>query len=454
MEEPQKYQKIEKELDKIIISELNNRFGEKEKNRNPTKINDILEKKNRELVTAHQNGRVASMIPIIFRSYLQIKEGGKLYFEKEDLRNKKEFEIYLGKKNRLRVLVNASLNALTEEDLIYIVRDKKKTFNDEYRKAAEVMELVRKAHDIRQSSDKSDLPVPRDEETAISYLREIAPLNVALQKIESRYIGLKQEPYLCEILQQLQRAINLGFKSITLQSKKASGFLFDQASAIFKSHKSVSASIASIESFMRQKEELVRYYSLFDSIGDENRKKQVESFISTIEATVSKIRKDIEKQKQRETAISEKSNQEIQEAYESFLDIKKMYAEGEFRVESKRKKAVSLLKKCQNILKANGHRIKARDIERFLNSTGIEKAEDTEYMPQAENLFYKRAFLTILPVTIFLGFLNIYQFISGYEAKESHKIALVEMQKKREQNALRYHHKTEIEEAVNEPSEK
>ena len=426
MRRTQKYQKIESELDKIIIAEINIRFTGKQKAKNPWKIKEIIEKKNREIVKSHQRGKIASNLSMLFSASLQIKEGGKLYFGQYDL-NKKDFESYVGKKNRFEALLGASLNTLGEEDLINIVYRKRKIFDDEYDRAKEIITLVKQALEIRDTAETPDLMIPKDEASAISYLGEIAPLKAAVQKIESRYIELREDIYIEEMLKQLQSAINLTLKSITLQGQKASRFLFDQARAVFQSHKSAKTGISAVEEFIRQKEELVRYHSLFDSIGDENRKKQTGAFISTIEAAIVNLQKDAAKQKKREADVSGKNTQDVKEAYEHFLEIKKMYSQGKLDTTHKRKNAISGIKKSQTILKSNGQRVKAREIERFLNSTGIGKKEETVLpdAPQEQNLFYKRAFLAILPITIMLALLNAYHLLSGCKPKQNRKIAPV-----------------------------
>ncbi|MDM8552633.1 hypothetical protein QUF72_21295 [Desulfobacterales bacterium HSG2] len=438
-----KCQKIEAELDKIIIAEINDRFAGRQKKQNPRKVKEIIEKKNREIVKTHQKGKTASNLPLLFSGYLQIQEGGKLYFGKRDL-DKKEFESYLGKKNRLEALAGASLNTLREENLINIVYRRRKIFDDEYRKAKEVTALIEQTAEIRQNADEPGPMIPKDEETAVSYLKEIAPLKSALQKIESRYIELKEDFYIADVLQQLQSSVNLAFKSITLQTQKTSRFLFDQARAVFQKHKTSRTGICSIEEFVRQKEELVRYYSIFDSIGDDNRKKQTKFFISTIETAIGNLQKDIVREKQRDTKVSEKSNREVQDAYERFLEIKKMYSQGKLDEKGRKKKAISGLKKCRNILKSNGQRVKAREVERFLNATGIDKKEETKSPDtiHAQNIFYKRAFLAILPVTIALAILNAYHILSGYEAEEN-KAATVTEQAEKEKKTVKQQHKSE-----------
>lgn len=429
-----KYQKIETELDKIIISEINSRFTGKPKKSNPGKVRTLIEKKNREIVRTHQRGKTASNLTMLFSGYLQIREGGKLFFGRDDL-EKKEFESYLGKKNRLEALLGASLNTLKEETLINLVYRKRKRFDDEYHKAKEVMQLIQEAGNLRKEAEEPEMMIPKDEETAISYLEDIAPLTASLQKIESRYIELKEDVYIAEVLQQLQSAINLAFKSITLQSRKASRFLFDQVRLVFQKHKSARAGLSSIDEFIAQKEELVRYYTIFDSIEDDTRKKQTGNFILAVENAIEKLHERAARQKEREAEISEKNQQDVEDAYNRFLEIKEQYAEGDLDTSGAKRRAVSALKRSQYILRSNGQQIKARDIDRFLNATGINRKEGMsdapQNAPQNQNMFYKRAFLGILPITIALALLNVYHIFSrDDDVRGKDKIAVIKKHKK------------------------
>jgi len=414
-------QKIEKELDKIIIAEINGRFSETFKKLNILKADEIIEERNREIVKIHQQDRIAASIPFFFKCYLQIREGGNLYFSPDDL-SKKEFEIYAGKKGRLEVLLNASLNTLADEELIHIVYRKRSLFDDEYAKAKEVMRLAEQAAEIRKTADRPDSELFKndlknrstDEEAAILYLREMGHLRAALQKIESRYAEVSQDIYIAEVVNRMKNEVSLAFQSMAQQSRKTSEFIFDQANTIFQNYKSTQSRLANIEKFVSYKEALLRYRKIFESAGDEDRKKQIEFFISTVETGTEKLQKEIEKEKQREAAASEKDNREVKDAYDVFLEIKTDYADRKLDAAFKRRRAFTRLKKSLDVLKSNGQRVKAREIERFLNSTGIDKDEDMpDNASQPQNLlFYKKAFMVILPLTIYLAVLNIYYMMT------------------------------------------
>jgi len=438
--EKNQYQRLADELDSIILAEINERFGGKERKKQSLwKIFEIIEEKNREVVKIHQNRKTASILPTLFKGCLQMKAHGELCFEREEL-NKRDFELYSGKKGRFEVLVNASLNSMEDEHSRNIVYQKREIFAQKYDKAKKISEMIRKADEIRQLADKPDVKMPENEEAAISYLKNIGLLRTELQKLESRYMEFRDDDFIAEPLQQLQNAINLSGKSVAAQSRNASEFVFNQVSDIFRISKVTRTHIANIEEFMAQKEGLVRYYTLFDSIGDESRKDQISFFISNIEKTITSLQKEIEKEKARESAMLEENNRKINAAYETFLLIKKMYADGDVETKRGRKKALSRLKKCQNVLKSNGQRVKAREIDRFLNATDIhEKYREADDIPNQPHLFYKKAFLAILPLTIILAILSAYHIFSAYRTEEVGKSAIVTTITKKENSSAKYY---------------
>ncbi len=427
------YRNLDKELDKIILTEITVRFREKQKKLSVWKVNDILEKKNSEVVRLHQQSRISSNLPALFRGCIEIKSGGRLFFGKENL-DKKEFDLWFGKKSRLEVLLNASMNALDDQELRNIFYRKRKRFEDAYQKATEIVGLIAKAAEIQKSADTPDMRIPKDEESAISYLKELAPLRASLQTTESRYIELLSEPYLSEILRQLQNAVHLAAKSLSSRGKKSSEFVFYQVSALFKTQKKTGTHIADLETLMSQKEALVRYYTLFDSIGDDTRKKEIASFISTVEKNIGRLQKKVDEQKQQDVRISDENSRKTSAAYQDFLEIKEKFSQGSPDVIGGQKNAVSKLTKCRDILNANGQRVKAREIDRFLNSTGIAKTDEpfrTQY------LFYKRAFLILLPVTVVLLILNAYHIVSQYRAKATPAVTDVKKSAEKEKKSLR-----------------
>ena len=413
MEEKQ-YQKLTEELDSIILAEINERFGGKQnKKKSLWKIYELIEEKNREVVKIHQDRKTDANLPTLFKGCLQMKEGGELCFEREEL-NKRDFDLYSGKRSRFEVLVNASLNSMENEQLRNIIYQKREFFEEKFLKGKALAEMIREAEDIRSLAGKAEENMPKDEEAAISLLKEIGLLRTRLQKSESRYMEFRDDDFILEPLRQLQNAINLASKNVASRSRRASEFVFNQVSDIFRISKRTRTHISNIEEFLSQKEGLVRYYTLFDSIGDESRKDQIRFFISAIEKTIGTLRKEIEKEKKRETDMTEENNRKINGAYEKFLLIKKTYADGELETKREIGKALSRLKKCQDVLRSNGQRVKAREIDRFMNSTGIHKNDrESDNMRQPEHVFYKKAFLAILPLTILLAILSGYHILWG-----------------------------------------
>lgn len=428
------YRNLDKELDKIILTEITVRFRGKQKKLTVWKVNDILEKKNSEVVKLHQQSRISSNLPVLFRGYMEIKEGGRLFFGKEEL-DKKEFDLWFGKKSRLEVLINASLNALNDEESRNIFYRKRKRFEDAYQKAKEIVGLISDAEEIRKAAEAPDSRIPEDEESAISYLKELAPLRASLQKTESRYIELLSEPYLSEILRQLQNAVHLASKSLSSKGKKSSEIVFYQVAALFKKAKKSGTHLSGLEESMNQKEALVRYYTLFDSIGDESRKKEIASFISTLEKNIGRLRKKVDEQKQQDVKISDENSRKINAAYQDFLEIKEKFARGSLDAVGGQKTAVSKLTKCRDILNANGQRVKAFEIDRFFNSTGIARTEEdfkTQY------LFYKRAFMMLLPITLGLALMNAYHIFWQYREKEVPVVTDVKKSSEKEKKSSRY----------------
>jgi len=406
------YQKLEDELDKIILSEISSRIDGEHKNLSPDAINNILEKKNREIVEAHQQGNIASNLPLLFSGYLQTKEGGELYLSEKDL-NSTEWENYIEKKGRLEVLFGASLNALHEPELKHIVNEKNRKFDEIYHKTNLALLLIQNALNIKEEADETEQFIPRDEEETVSYFREIAPLKARLQEIESRCTELREDNCISQALQKLQTTIHLASKSIESKSKRASEFIFNQATAVFQNYKSTIPDISNANRIMLQKEEIARYKRLFESIGDENRKNQTGEFISVIEKKLAHLQKNIEKQKEQESLISEKNSRKINEVYEEFLVIKENYGDGKIDTRSRKKKSALKLKKCSDILKSNGHRVKAREIEMFLNSTGLvnDKEPDSVESFRSRYIFYKRAFFSLLPFTLVLALISFYYIV-------------------------------------------
>lgn len=408
-----KYKKIERELNEILISEINARFVGKSAKPNIEKVLDILEEKNREIVSAHQKKTISDHLPSLFSSYLQIQEYGRLWFDAGSL-SENEFRSYDAKRNRLDALLTAVIIALENEQLIALIHNAKRLFAEKYAKAKEFNSLSEEAGMIRQNAAEGGSASPKDEASAVAYLNEIAPLKARIKTIEMKLLEVQSDDYLDGTLQKLRTALTSAGGALSEKSKNAAKYLFDRSNAVFQSYKALTPTIANLDRFVRLKEELERYAALFAQIGDAERKEKTQNFISTIESGIKAIQQDIEKQKQEEAAANEKINREVSEAYQGFLRLKDDYSADKYPSEKDKKKLASEMKKYRDVLLANGQRIKARDIERFLNSTAIEKQEEPSprhHRAQIQELmFYKKAFFTLLPITAILAMIVFLRF--------------------------------------------
>ncbi len=402
-----RYTILEQELDRIIRSELNTRMAGGQKKIYLSRINDIIERKNRQIVEAHQSGQIEAILTSVFPVYLQLKEGGRLYLTPEELTHN-QYREYLNRKERFDTLFTAAGMAAENPDLRAMVTEKRALFDTEVFKARELVQLIDTVGRINKEADMSIQVTPGLEETAIAYLKELAPLRSDLGAIEARALEYKKEDYLGEGLQRLRQAIHSAAKSIARKEKKAAEFLFDKAGTIFGMYKSTPSDLSQLQSFMAQKKELLRYLDIFDSLGDEDRRYRIERFVAAVDGTLQNLQVEVERQKAQEAKISEKHHREINDAYARFQEMKEMFARGELAAESQQKNAARKLKNYRDIFKAHGQRIMARDVERFMNSTGIGRQPPAgDVSPSAgSNAFdYRRGFLFLLPITVVLLFL-------------------------------------------------
>ncbi|MGE0085551.1 MAG: hypothetical protein AB7S75_14155 [Desulfococcaceae bacterium] len=397
-----KYRQIADELDRIVRAELNRRAGGRPDNKDLAKIGESIEIRNREIVEAHQQGKTAKILPQLLSAWLRTREGGDMYAA-PDSRNEKIHEIWLSKKERLETLIAAAVLAADDKNLIDLVSGAKKCFEDNYRRIKELLILSVTAENIRKEADMTRSAKPKDEESAVAYLREIAPLRADLETIRSRHTEAGEADYIREAVLKLGGAIHSADRSLAEKSRNAAKYLFDQAASVFHSYQSTPAAIPNAEIFNQQKEILGRYAGIFREIGDTERQEKIGRFISAIEATLEKLQKEIEKQKESEARTAEKAQKEISEAYERFLEIKEAYAQGMLSGESQQKNAGEKLKKYRDILIANGQRIVALDLDRFINATGIGRPENSRQADsKGDDFDYRKGFLILLPITIVL----------------------------------------------------
>lgn len=394
---------LEKDLDAVVISELNKRFYQQSKPMGFEETIQQIESFNRQIVEAHQAKTIDIILPAIFAGFLQLKENGMLFFSEHDLRTDL-FEQYLDCKSRFDVLFAASLNSFTSYDIVSPIAKKTQLFEEKYEHIKIIQGLLQDVKTIQQKLEQFDVIPPRDEDEAINFLKNIAPLRTTLQQIEARIVELKDDPYTAEPVRHLQQAMSVTSKLISDHDKKASKFLMDLATAVFEKYQAMPPVISNIDAMIRQKEILGRYAVLFETIGDHTRKEKLIGFTTTIDTTIQKLQDDITKQKQIESVQLEKLNIEADRAYQDFLEIRQAYSEGKIVSDSDKKQASSKLKKAIYVLKSQGQRVRSREIERFMNATGIDKKKKTpKYGSLPEpNLFYKKAFFVLLPINIIL----------------------------------------------------
>ncbi len=406
------YQKTEQALDRIITAEINDRLSARRRPPHPGEVFAALERVNREIVQAHQTGNLFDKLPRLFQVSLQLKEDGRLHLDPAAM-PAPDFRHYAAKKRRFEALMAASLFGLRNTALKSLVNLKSERFDRTRQKAGEVMDLVQEAREIRESLPKRRFTKPRDEEEALALLKELSEHRARLDEIESRYAVFEGDGGLENALAKLRQALNRTARAMDNQSKRSVKFIMDQAGVIFKMYQSTLAEIGNIDTFMAQKDELKRYRDLFDALGDGERRDRVAGYMETVEATLERLQKKIDARKRMEAVQSDKDQQAIDAVYTDFLDIKDRYAQGQLSARRERKRASAQLRKAIDVLKSNGQRVRAREIERFLNATdlgGKGAAGDgpTDATLRSAYLFYRKAFFILLPLSVVLAALSGY----------------------------------------------
>ncbi|GBC61955.1 Uncharacterized protein DENIS_2917 [Desulfonema ishimotonii] len=401
---PKKYQKLENELDRIIRAELTFRVGTR-KHQDISAINDALEVRNRQIVEAHQKGGVAEILPSLVSGLFQTREGGKLWLPAARTSDEK-YENYLHRKGRFETLFSAAVMALEDDALPEIVSRKRQLFDAKFAQLRELMLLTGAARNMQKEADMRSDNASGDEEGAFAHLMALAPLRADLHTIENQCAELREDTWLAEALRQLQQAVRKAEKSIAEKSRKSAKTLFDQAGDIFQHYKSVPATIPNMDRLTAQKGELQRYAGIFNDIGDKERVGRIEGFVAAIDATLRKLQEEVAQQKAYETRMSAQQQAAVSDACDRFAEIRELYAQGRLTAESQKKNAGRKLNKYRDTLIANGQRIMARDIDRFINATGIGKKADKkpegDRKEQADSFDYKKGFLILLPITIVL----------------------------------------------------
>jgi hypothetical protein len=406
------YKRLRRKLYKIISSEVNDRINPKGQDRSVQWVGKAIEAFNTTIVAAHKRGKIDRILPTIFTAALQIKENGRLYFNAQEL-SKDEFEKYASQKGRLETLVGAALNTLQDDMLMSIVVDHILWFEQENRKIDHIKRLRLRLDKVKTGIYEQQDSGFSDEKAAISFLQSITPAKSELQDIRSRCAEMEDDPFLADGIKQLQLSINQIYKRILANSSAASQAVFNQATILFRRYQTIEASVENLQQIASLRDSLQQYAILFESLADENRKQQLSNFLVTIDESIQSLNRGIKARKQQETELASKSDQEIQEAYASFLALKEAFNQGRINSEGERLKALKTLKKASAVMRSNGRRASAREIERFVHTTGIDRISADPYCQQmAQELrFYKKAFAFTLPVAIGLALLCCYLLV-------------------------------------------
>ncbi len=398
------YLKFEKELDGIVRTEINIRLNIRKKNIELNKITDEIESRNRHVVKAHQNNETEKILGPMFATFLQIQEGGRLYIP-ENKRDEEKFKAYFNAKERYETLFAAAIMALCDREPTSIINLKRELFRQKHKDLKEALLLMETVFAIEKEAEKKIEWNPARENEAVICLDELAPFKSDLKAIETKCAEYIKDDYLTEAGRMLQRAIRSAENSIARKTRKAAKFLFDRASGVFHMYRSTPLDITNYEKFMAHKQELRQYEKIFANAGDKDKEEKIKNFIASIDNSLSKLDKKIEKQKDLENLAAGKKQDEIQDAFNRFLEIKNMYADGLITADSQKKNTAIKLKKIRDTLIANGQRVMAMDVERFMNSTemGVSQNKKTFLNPDENQDFdYRKGFFILLPITIIL----------------------------------------------------
>ena len=402
-----RYQNLSEELDRTVRRELDLRVVPRPMRETLDDIGVAIEALNRRLVEAHQRGVTTALVPELLLGFLQLQPGGRL-FAGPDGETPEEYRRYEGRRARFGTLFTAAVSALPDPELSDLVRSKRALFREKLEGLRELVLLAEAARGIQLAAERTVAAPPGLEEQAVAYLNELAPLRSDLLALESRASAFGEDSYLAEAHRHLERNFQAARRVLSERSRRAARFLFDQAGSLFQSFKATPTDISHLDQFLHQKEALIRYARLFESVGDRDRKERVDGFVAAIDAGVARLHKEIEQQKEMEARVSEKQQRSVRESYARFLEIKDMYARGELSTESQRKNAAERLRKFRDTFLAHGQRTMGRDVERFMNATGIGRPPTSlppVPVPNAapgkagKGFDYRRGFYILLAVT-------------------------------------------------------
>ncbi len=297
------HDRIEKELEKILVAEIGYRIRTDGKradsvfdpDSSPQAVAQRIESINREIVLAHNRGDTARHLGRFFAASLQMMPGGRLFIREAEA-SPASYRIYLSVKSRCQALLASALHSMEhdrsmEDDRLRRLFDRKRRdFTASAALLEEIAEKTAGAEDIWRRFPKSRVVSPRDEDEAVSYLKEGMECRLRLDAIESGYLEWKgRDARIDPALRKLRRAIHKAKKSLSKQDRNASRHLMAGAGALFKLYRKTPPEIERIDTFLEYSEILVRYRDLFDSLGDRHRKERVEGFIKAVGKTLNRL---------------------------------------------------------------------------------------------------------------------------------------------------------------------
>lgn len=388
-----------REMDLIARSELCARFKQTHSPLPWPKLEEQMESCIREIVRIHQTKDIEKSLPYLFSITLKLVENGEFYIDEYSV-DKATYKKYMEKRIRMEVLIRALVNSISDpraQDLFhykYVDFEKQKVLIQNAR------ELSQKALEIRKKLDSRGDFLPKDEESTLQFLRKISGMNAGIEDIQKEMMELRRNQCFEEAIVEVKSNVNLAMKAVDKKSHKARKYLFDQAASVFMRFKNKALSIYDLETCMHVKQTLFRYHQFFDATGDISRKKQTGQFIQAVEKAIEELETKISEAGKQDKAFSRKREETIEKAYARFLNIQNQYEQTGFRSPGEREKAGKILKSSMDILKSQGMLVKARDIERFLNTTEIRAKNETPVLFTSR--FYRIGFFILLPLTSIL----------------------------------------------------
>jgi len=388
---------IAAEIDRMIRAELKARTGVPKHPVSVAGISEVIETRNRQIVEAHQQGRVADFLPQLMSGYFQTRVGGALYWMPDD-QSQASYLDYCHRLDRFETLFTAAITALADPMLSELMFQKRAFFLQKLDLTQEIHQLCDVARRIRRKAESTPIRSLTSDAQAHEYLMALTPLSADLSHIEARCEALKSDAYLADAIRNLEQEIAAATASISQKRQKASTYLFERANDIYHQFKAAPIAMSSMDLFLKARTVLDHYARMFDTVGDSDRLARIVRFIQTVETTMAKLQEQVDKQKAYETELVKKHQGEIQDAYDRFQEIKAMFADGQLVTESQKKNAGAALRKARDGFIAAGQRVMARDVDRFINATGIGRVPVTK----REEFDYRKGFNVLLPITIVL----------------------------------------------------